>query len=350
MYINDVNTIEQSNFIQACFGKPVSQTPIWLMRQAGRYMKEYQDVRSKVGFLELCKSPALVSEVTVTAQEVLGVDAAILFADILLITETLGFNLTFEEKKGPQISNPLRSPSDLVRMKDANVNSSLGYVGEAVKLTRKNLNPAIPLIGFAGAPFTVASYSLEGGSSRNFENTKKLMRSDPETLGAFLKILTQNTLEYLEMQIQNGANAIQLFDSWVGILSDDEYQTHVFGHVAHIFKTLKNKYPQVPLLYFGVENTHLLDSMKNVGADVLGLDYHVNLSKTWQQLGVKAVQGNLDPTTLLCPPAVIERETKKILTSVKGKHGFIFNLGHGILPTTPVEHAKRLVELVHQHT
>ena len=345
-----MNTYKNETFLQACKAEKPSHTPIWLMRQAGRYMKEYRDVRSKVGFLELCKSPNLVSEVTVTAAEILNVDAAIIFADILLITESFGFELEFIEGKGPTIHNPLRQANDVNTLPDPDVMDSLGYVGEAISRTKKDLANKIPLIGFAGAPFTVASYIIEGGSSRNFENTKSFMRSQPEAWKKFLDKISKATSAYLAMQIEKGADAIQLFDSWIGALSASDYDEFIYPFVQPIFNELRLKYPNTPSIYFGVNNAHLIENMSRNNPDVMGIDFHMPLKQTWDQLDCKAVQGNLDPTTLFCKAEVIKEETKKILDSVNGKPGHIFNLGHGILPTTPVDHAKLLIDFVHEYS
>ncbi len=317
------------------------------MRQAGRYMKEYRDIREKVGFLELCKRPDLASEVTVTAAHTIGADAAIIFADILLITEPLGFKLEFPKNDGPIIHNPFKNAQDLSRLQNTNPKESLSFVMKALQITKQNLKKGLALIGFAGAPFTVASYAIEGGSSKNFEKTKVLMRSDGKTWNAFLDRIANATSQYLLAQIEAGADAIQLFDSWVGTLNPLEFQTYVLPHVKKIFRSLPSETPKI---YFGAHSSHLLSEMKQTGASVLGLDFHVELGEAWKNLKEFSIQGNLDPTVLLCDPKVIEKETKHILDQASRRAGHIFNLGHGVLPATNVDHVKHLIDFVHDYT
>lgn len=341
--------LNNSSFIDACFGKPTSHTPIWIMRQAGRYMKEYRDVRAKVGFLELCKTPELVCEVTTTASKILGVDAAIIFADILLITEALGFDLKFGPNQGPTISNPFRMEKDLQRMDVTadQIKSQHAYLSQAIRLTKKELNHSIPLIGFAGAPFTVASYCIEGSGSKNFENTKKLLFTAPEVLDSLLDKITSATLAYLDMQIEAGVDAIQLFDSWIGCLSQTHAQEYAIKYAVRIFSHLKQRAPHIPTIYFGVHSGHVLEDMLSSGCDVIGIDYHLNLKATWDRTQAQAVQGNLDPCVLMTDRATVHREATRILDSCKGRSGHIFNLGHGILPQASVDLTKYLVEVVH---
>ena len=340
-----MSTRIQGPFLSACRGEPTSFTPIWLMRQAGRYMKEYRDVRAKVSFLELCKNPDLASEVTITAVDYIGADAAIIFADILLITEPMGFQLEFAKGDGPKIHNPFRSKNDLARITSPDPKNSLDYVMKAIQITRDGLKDHIPLIGFCGAPFTVASYSIEGGSSRNFEHTKTLMRSDPETWNTFLAKITDGLVDYLLAQVEAGADALQIFDSWIGCLSPAEYRTYVLPHMKHLF----SKLPQnIPTIHFGTGTAMFLEDMKEAGSSVMGVDFRIELGEAWKRLGDIPLQGNLDPTTLLCPPEIIRAEATKILNQAAGRPGYIFNLGHGILPQTPVDHVKRLIDHVHE--
>lgn len=346
-YLSVKDTIQSSVFLKACHLQKTDYTPIWIMRQAGRYMKEYRDIRSKVGFLELCKTPDLVCEVTVTAVKKICADAAIIFADILLITEPLGFSLEFVEEKGPVIHNPLREAKDLDQLKEPYPRESLSYVTKAIRLTRATLPSNIPLIGFAGAPFTVAAYAIEGGASKNFENTKKLMRSDPKTWNRFMDRISSVTTEYLLAQIEAGADAIQLFDSWIGCLSSADYRSYVLPHVKKIFERLP---AQVPQIHFGTQTTHLLREMKEAGGSVMGLDFRVDLDYEWNRLGDIAAQGNLDPTALLCSKDIIKKEAQKILDQAFGKKGHIFNLGHGVLPKTPVDHVRFLIDFVHKQS
>lgn len=334
-------------FIRACRKEAVEFTPIWLMRQAGRYMKEYRDVRETVPFLTLCKTPALACEVTVTAVRKLNVDAAIIFADILLITEPMGFSLEFHEPGGPVIHNPFRGPSDLARLQDPHPKESLSFVMEAIRLTKQELGPKLPVIGFAGAPFTVASYMIEGKSSRNFEHTKTLMRGHPGTWHALMTKISEGLTEYLLAQISAGATAIQLFDSWIGCLSPREYREYVLPHVQPIFAAIPKN---IPAIHFGTGTSLFLEDFREAGGTVIGVDFHVPLDSAWKRLGDVAIQGNLDPTVLLSSKEVIEKEAGEILRQAGGRAGHIFNLGHGILPSTRVDHARRLIDFVHERT
>lgn len=338
-----------TTFNLACRRRPVPHTPVWIMRQAGRYMKEYRDIRAKVSFLELCRSPELASEVTLLAARKLDVDAAIIFADILLITETLGFDLRFEKGDGPSIRNPFRVAADAARLEKKSSRAMLSYVGEAVARTRKDLAASKSLIGFAGAPFTVASYAIEGAGSKNYEHVRVLMKDEPAAWNALMDALVDQTVDYLGMQVEAGADVLQLFDSWVGILSAAEYDRSVVPHLRKLFAALRARHPEVPLIYFGTSTGHLLDRIKVLDVDVVGLDAKVDLRVAKDQLAGKALQGNMDPTTLLCSDATIEREAAEILGVMRGRPGFIFNLGHGILPSADFDKAKRLVEFVHRH-
>jgi uroporphyrinogen decarboxylase len=339
--------LRESPFLKACRREPTDVTPIWLMRQAGRYMAEYREVRAKVPFLELCKTPELATEVTVTAAERLGVDAAILFADILLILEPLGFDLEFAKGEGPVIHNPVRSSSDIDRVRPFTSVDPLSYVVEAVRSIRRALRPTTPLIGFAGAPFTLACYAIEGGGSRHYEKAKAFMYSDPGAWNALLERLVDATALYLNAQAAAGAQALQLFDSWVGNLAPDDYRRFVLPHMRRLFSTLE---PGVPVIHFGTDTSTLLELQSDAGGDVIGLDWRVNLATAWERLGPGvAVQGNLDPTILFAPVPEIARQTRRILDEAAHRPGHIFNLGHGILPHTPVDHVLALVDLVHSH-
>jgi len=331
-------------FLKACRREQVPYTPIWLMRQAGRYMAEYRAVRARVSMLELCKSPALVAEVTTFAQERIGADAAILFADLLLVVEPLGLALEFSEGEGPVITPAVGDARavDALRELDAD---ALQYVYDAVRATRAALAADVPLIGFAGAPFTIASYLIEGRGSRNFERTKALMYGDEGAWNALLAKIVRGQIPFLNRQIASGCQAVQLFDSWVGALSPADYRRYVKPHVARLVQGLTKG---VPVLHFGTGTATLLGDMKEAGGDVIGLDWRVELGSTWDALGPDvAVMGNLDPLTLLSDPAVIEREAGRILAEAAGRPGHVFNLGHGILPATPVDHVVRLIDYVH---
>jgi uroporphyrinogen decarboxylase len=315
------------------------------MRQAGRYLPEYRALRSKVPFLDLCKRPELATEVTVSAVAHLGVDAAILFADILLILEPLGFDLEFAKGEGPVIHNPIRSPSDVDRITPITQIAPLDFVIEAVRSSRNALPANIPLIGFAGAPFTLACYAIEGGSSRHYERTKSLMYADPEAWDILMGRLVEATALYLNAQSASGAQAIQVFDSWVGTLSPPDYRRFVQPHMARLFARLD---AEVPVIHFGTGTASLLELQRAAGGTVIGLDWRVELDRAWQRLGEGiAVQGNLDPAVLLAPPEEIIGQARRILAEAGGKPGHIFNLGHGVLPQTPVDHVRALVDFVH---
>ena len=320
-------------------------TPIWLMRQAGRYMPEYREVRAKTTFLELCKNPSLAAEVTVTAAERLGVDAAIIFADILLILEPMGIDLEFARGEGPVIHNPIRNASDVDRLLEVEDLSALEFVNEAIRQTRNALKPNIPLIGFSGAPFTLASYMTEGGGSKNYLHTKRLMYDDAGAWHAMMRLISRALVKYLNAQIAAGAQAVQLFDSWVGCLSPDDYREFVLPHSRNVIRGVM---PGVPVIHFGTGTATLLELMREAGGDVMGLDWRVRLDEGWQRLGHDvAIMGNLDPVVLFAKQDVLREQAKRILEQAEGRVGHIFNLGHGILPETPVENVIALVEMVH---
>ncbi|WP_165221315.1 uroporphyrinogen decarboxylase [Aquisphaera insulae] len=341
-----LDPLQESPFLKACRRQPAPVTPVWLMRQAGRYMAEYRTLRSKVGFLELCKSPELATEVTVTAAEVLGVDAAILFADILLILEPLGFHLEFAKGEGPVIHNPVRTAADVDRVGTLDTPAPLSFVAEAVRSIRAALAPSTPLIGFAGAPFTLACYAIEGGGSRHYETAKSFMYRDPGAWDSLMSRLVDATAIYLNSQVAAGAQAVQLFDSWVGNLSPADYRRFVQPHMRRLFSMLD---PSVPSIHFGTDTGSLLLLQREAGGSVIGLDWRVELDEAWSRLGPDvAVQGNLDPVVLFAPIPEIERQVRRILDQAGGRPGHIFNLGHGILPQTPVDHVKALIDLVHE--
>jgi uroporphyrinogen decarboxylase len=343
----ETDALRNSPFLRACRREPTDVTPVWLMRQAGRYMAEYREVRERVSFLELCKDPALATEVTVTAAERLGVDAAILFADILLILEPMGFRLEFSKGEGPVIHNPVREASDVDRVFALDDPSPLDYVFRAVRSIRSALKPDLPLIGFAGAPFTLACYAIEGGSSRHYEKAKTFMYSDPGAWDVLMSRLVDATIAYLTAQAEAGAQALQLFDSWVGTLGPDDYARYVQPHMRRLFEGLP---PDVPAIHFGTDTGTLLELQRDAGGDVIGLDWRVDLSSAWERLGPGvAVQGNLDPAVLFAPEDEVRARVRRVLDRAGGRPGHIFNLGHGILPGTPVENVLALVDEVHAH-
>ena len=332
--------------MKACRREPVPYTPVWLMRQAGRYMREYREVRARTTFLELCKTPSLAAEVTVTAAERLGVDAAIIFADILLILEPMGIDLEFAEGEGPVIHNPVRNAGDVKRLREVEDAGALGFVYEAIALTRRELKPEIPLIGFSGAPFTLASYMIEGGGSKNYIHTKKLMYDDSGAWHSMMSLIARGLVKYLNAQIDAGAQAVQLFDSWVGCLTPDDYREFVLPHSRTVIKGVK---PGVPVIHFGTGTGALLELMREVGGDIIGLDWRVRLDEAWQRIGHDVgVMGNLDPVALFAGREALRTQTKRILDQAAGQPGHVFNLGHGILPETPVENVIALVEMVHE--
>jgi len=316
------------------------------MRQAGRYMPEYRAIRERLGFLELCKNPEAAAEVTLLPVERLGVDAAIIFADILLPVEAMGVGLEFSRGEGPVIRRPVRGAADLGRLADVDPREATPFVFEAIRKVRAALKERVPLIGFAGAPFTLASYLIEGGPSREYLDTKRLMHDDPAAWRLLMERLVGVTVGYLNGQIAAGAQTVQLFDSWVGILSPDDYREFVLPHTR---ATVNGITAGVPVIHFGTGTAGLLELMRVAGGDVIGLDWRVDLGEGWRRVGYDVgVQGNLDPALLLAKPAEIRREVEAILRRAGGRPGHIFNLGHGVLPETPVDHVIAFVEMVHE--
>jgi uroporphyrinogen decarboxylase len=343
---NNTEALRDSVFMRACRRETVPYTPIWLMRQAGRYMQEYRDVRARLSFLELCKTPSLAAEVTVTAAERLGVDAAIIFADILLIIEPMGLQLEFSKGEGPVIHNPVRTSADVERLREVDDLEALGFVFAAIKETRAALRNNLPLIGFAGAPFTLASYIVEGGASRNYVHTKSLMYNDSGAWHAMMSLIARGLSKYLNARITAGAQAVQLFDSWVGALSPDDYREFVLPHTRAVIAGIT---PGVPVIHFGTGTSSLLELLREAGGDVIGLDWRVRLDEGWQRVGHdRAVMGNLDPVALFANRDRLRAEAKLILEQAAHRPGHIFNLGHGILPETPVENVLALIDFVHE--
>jgi uroporphyrinogen decarboxylase len=333
-------------FLKACRREPVDCTPVWFMRQAGRYMAEYRALRAKYSILELCKTPELAAQVTLQPIDRFPLDAAIIFADILLPLEPMGLSLEFAAGEGPVIHNPVRNQADVERLNVID-GGELDYVAEAIRQARRALNGRVPLIGFAGAPFTLASYAIEGGSSRNYLLTKQLMYGEPKAWHQLMDKFARVITGYLRRQIKAGAQAIQLFDSWVGCLSVGDYVEYVMPHVQLIFEGLKRE--GVPMIHFGTGTSAMLHQMREAGGDVIGIDWRIHLDEAWATVGHDvAVQGNLDPLTLFAPLHEIERRVEDILRRAGGRPGHIFNLGHGILPTTPIEHVAATIDMVHK--
>ena len=337
-----------SLFVRAAKAQPTERTPIWLMRQAGRYMAEYRAVRKKYSLIEICKKPEVAAQVTIEAAEILKVDAAIIFADLLLPLEVMGLPFHFAAGEGPKIEKPVRTRADIAHLRTDRA-ADLGYVAEAVKLVCKHFGDRLPVIGFCGAPFTLASYMIEGGGSRNYVFTKKMMYSAPDSWNELMRKLVSVTAEYSAEQVHAGADTIQIFDSWVGCLSVDDYRRYVLPHATDLVRRLQKT--GVPILYFGTDSATLLPSMKETGAEVVGLDWRIPLDAGWQSLGFQgAVQGNLDPVLLFADWKVLKPRAEDILRRAAGRPGHIFNLGHGILPETPVDNVKALCDFIREHS
>jgi uroporphyrinogen decarboxylase len=331
-------------FLKACRGGKTDYTPVWLMRQAGRYLPEYQKVRSKVDFLTLCKTPELAAEVTIQPVDILKVDAAILFSDILIPIEPMGMKLEFSESKGPILYDPIRDEIGILRLRSIEPEDDVPFVAETIKILTKALK--VPLIGFSGAPFTLATYMIEGGSSKNYVNTKRMMFKTPEIFAKLMEKITDVVISYLQLQVAAGVNAVQVFDSWAGILSPIDFEKFALPYVQKIVSAFKGK---VPVIYFAFNGSAMLKTVKRSGADILGIDWRIDMADAVNALGNDvSVQGNLDPTTLFGTKDVIRDRVGHILNGAKGARGHIFNLGHGILPETPVENAIAMVEAVHE--
>jgi len=332
-------------FLKACRGEEVPYTPVWLMRQAGRYLPEYQAVRAGVDFLTLCKTPELAAKVTLQPVDILGVDAAILFSDILIPVEAMGMRLEFSEKSGPALYEPVRSKAQAERLTVPYTEDDMPFVLETIRLLRERLD--VPLIGFSGAPFTLSTYIIEGGGSKNFLHTKKMMFSSPALFHYLMEKLTETVTLYLSAQITAGAQAVQLFDTWAGILSPEDYREFALPYVKKTVSGLKGM--GVPAIYFVNGCAGILKDIKNSGADVIGIDWRVDIGEAIKKLGKKvSVQGNLDPLALFMPEEKLRERVRDILLKAKGVRGHIFNLGHGVLPETPVDSAKALIRAVHE--
>jgi uroporphyrinogen decarboxylase len=336
-----------SSFVRACKSQPVERTPVWFMRQAGRYMPEYRAVRKRHSLLEICKRPALAAEVTITAAEILGIDATIIFADLLLPLEVMGLPFHFSAGEGPVIEKPVRSKEDIANLRTDRA-AELGYVSEAVALVARHFGDRLPVIGFCGAPFTLASYMIEGGGSRNYIHAKKMMYNSPADWDELMRKLVSVTTAYSADQVRAGADVIQIFDSWVGCLSVEDYRDYVLPHVTGMVEQLQKT--GVPIIYFGTDSATLLPAMRETGADVVGLDWRIPLDEGWARLDYKcAVQGNLDPVLLFADWKELRSRAEDILRRAAGRPGHIFNLGHGILPETPVENVKNLARFVQEY-
>jgi len=338
----------ESPFVKACKAQAAEHTPVWFMRQAGRYMPEYRAVRKQYSLIEICKQPAVAAEVTITAAEILGVDAAIIFADLLLPLEVMGLPFHFAAGEGPVVKTPIRDAGGVERLQ-ADGAGELGYVGEAVRLVANHFASRLPVIGFCGAPFTLASYMIEGGGSRNYVHTKTMMYRSPHTWDQLMAKLVTVTSAYAADQVRAGADAIQVFDSWVGCLSVEDYRRYVLPRTTELVRKLQAT--GVPVIYFGTDSATLLPSMKETGAEVIGLDWRIPLDEGWRSLNFQgAVQGNLDPVLLFADWNELRSRAEGILRQAGGRPGHIFNLGHGILPETPVANVKALARFVQQES
>lgn len=341
---------QADRFLRACHREAVDAVPVWLMRQAGRYMAEYRALREKYSILELIKTPDLATEVTLQPISAFNLDAAIIFADILPILEGMGLEIEFIQGEGPVIYNPLRTASEIESLATPPAEEALGFTLQAIKQVKAELAGKVPLIGFSGAPFTLASYAIEGGSSRHYVTAKSLMYGQPKFWHGLMEKLATVVGDYLRAQASAGAQVLQMFDSWVGALSPADYREYVLPHSSQAIEIAKSR-QDVPLIHFGTGTAGMLPLIKEAGGDVIGVDWRIDLGQASQQLGDEVgIQGNLDPVVLFAPIHEIKKQTARVLDSVKDRPGHIFNLGHGILQHTPVEHVAALVDFVHEYT
>jgi len=350
--------LHTSRFLRACRREPTDRTPVWFMRQAGRYMPEYRAIRARHGFLDMVKTPELATEITMQPVQAFNIDAAIIYADILPPLEGMGLQLTYEQGEGPVIHNPITSMADIAALSQPDPRETVAYTLDAVRLVKRELGERMPLIGFSGAPFTLASYAIEGGGSREYRRTKQLMYREPAAWHALMGKLAHLISDYAIAQIEAGADAIQLFDSWAGALAPADYATFVLPYVQQVIAAIRastsgeqGSASHPPIIYFGTGLGGMYGLLRQSGADVIGVDWRSTLDDAWAQLGPGfAVQGNLDPHTLFAPWELIERRAADVLDRAAGRPGHIFNLGHGILTETPVENVARLADFVHEYS
>jgi len=336
-------------FLRACRREPTERTPIWMMRQAGRYLAEYREIRAKHGFLEMCRTPELAVEVSLQPVDLVGVDACIMFSDILISFPGMGLDLEFAKGEGPVIHNPIRSAADAAKIRVADPIETTGFVMETIKILRRELENKVPLIGFAGAPFTLASYAIEGGGTRDYEHTKALMWSDPKAWDDLLTKIGDTVIAYLSAQVDAGVQAVQVFDSWIGYVAPRDYERYCLPHTKRVIDEVSKK--GVPVIHFPNGATSMLDLCQQAGGDVLGVDWRLDMKKVVEAVDPKfAIQGNIDPVALFGPDEEIERQVVDILEAVGTRPGHIFNLGHGIHKTTDPDKARTLVRLVHEHS
>ncbi|OGP64030.1 MAG: uroporphyrinogen decarboxylase [Deltaproteobacteria bacterium RBG_13_47_9] len=335
-------------FLMACRRQPTEYTPIWLMRQAGRYMREYRTLRKKYSFLEMCKNPELAAQVTLQPIGRFELDAAIIFSDILIPLEPMGVEFEFAKGEGPVFHHPLRERKDVEKLRTFEPEEETSFLMKAIQMVRKEIEGKIPLIGFCGAPFTLASYIIEGGHSRNYIHTKGLMYQDRRTWNRLMEKISEVLIRYLNAQVRSGVQALQVFDSWVGCLSPADYEEYVLPHSKKLIDAVDKS---VPLIHFATASSTLLELMKQAGGEVIGVDWRVDIKEAWRRLGYDtAIQGNLDPVTLLGPYDLIKKKVRRILNSAEGRPGHIFNLGHGILPNTPPDNVAALIDNVHAYS
>ena len=339
---------DQYPFLLACRKQPTSYTPIWLMRQAGRYMKEYRALRKKYSFLEMCRNPEVAAQVTLQPIDKFKLDAAIIFSDILIPLEPMGVEFEFAKGEGPVFHRPVREMKDVERLKIIEPEEEIPFLMESIRIVRRELEGKIPLIGFSGAPFTLASYMIEGGHSRNYTLTKGLMYQNRPAWNLLMEKVSEVLIRYLNAQVRAGVQALQVFDSWVGCLTPGDYEEYALPYSKRVMDGVNKS---VPLIHFATSSSTLLERMKQAGGNVIGVDWRVNLGEAWTRIGYDVgIQGNLDPVVLLGPVNLIKKEVKRILDQAEGRPGHIFNLGHGILPNTPVDHVAALVDMVHEYS
>ncbi len=342
------NTDVQYPFLRACRREPTSYTPIWLMRQAGRYLKEYRALRRRYSFLEMCRNPEIAAEVTLLPIKKFNLDAAIVFSDILIPLEPMGIELEFTKGEGPIIPHPIREMNQIERLRTIEPEEDIPFLLKTIRIVRHELEGKVPLIGFSGAPFTLASYIIEGGHSKSYLITKGMMYRNPSAWSSLMEKLSEVLISHLNAQIRSGVQALQIFDSWVGCLSPRDYEDYVLPFSKKVIAGLDKG---VPLIHFATCCSTLLERMKEAGGDIIGVDWRIDLQEAWKRIGYDVgIQGNLDPAVLLGPIDLIRKEVKRILNQAKGRPGHIFNLGHGILPKTPVDHVEALIDIVHEYS
>lgn len=344
--------LSESIFLQSLKREPVARRPVWVMRQAGRYLPEYRETRAKAGdFMTLCKTPSLACEVTLQPLRRFDLDAAILFSDILTIPDAMGLGLSFREGEGPRFSNPIRTTDAVDKLNIPSASEDLGYVLEAARLIRENMPEHLPLIGFSGSPWTLASYMIEGGGSKDFKKILRFMYETPESMHVLLQKLTDSIIDYLSSQVAAGVNALMLFDTWGGILSTPNFSTFSCDYLGKIVQALKQKHPDIPVILFTKGGGLWLETLADTGCDGLGLDWMCDLGHARTRVGERvALQGNLDPAVLVTSPDCIRREVRRVIDAYGSGPGHIFNLGHGITPDVPPEHLKVMIDEVHAYS